>query len=74
MGEQKNEIEELNHKYLKDLKDKVSVYEELVSAVVQLAKRNSKFMENEVELCRLTNNINIIKRQLTQKESKLTEM
>jgi hypothetical protein len=65
MGEQKDEIEELNTKYRHALKDKVSVYEELVSAVSQLALRNSKFMKNEVDLCRLTNNINIIKRQLT---------
>jgi hypothetical protein len=47
---------------MKALIDKVSVYEELVSAVTDLAKRNARFMENEVELCRLTNNINIIKR------------
>ena len=64
MSEQKAEIEELNMKYRKALKDKVAVYEELVAAVRMLAERNSKFMKNEVELCRLTNNVAIIKRQL----------
>jgi len=39
-----------------------------------LAERNSKYMRNEVELCRLTNNINIIKRQLAQKERQASEL
>jgi predicted RNase H-like nuclease (RuvC/YqgF family) len=57
--EQTHEIQILNERYRKALKDKINVYDELVSAVKQLATRNSDFMQNEVEICRLMNIISI---------------
>ena len=49
----------LNERYRKALKDKIGVYDELVSAVKQLAQRNTEFMANEIEICRLMNVVSI---------------
>lgn len=49
----------LNERYRKALKDKIGVYDELVSAVKQLAQRNTDFMANEIEICRLMNVVSI---------------
>ena len=68
LKEQTEEIDELNQRYGKALKDKVSVYDELVRAVRQLADRNSNYMKNEVEICRLVNLTSITKKELEQKE------
>ena len=62
------EIDVLNSRYRRALKDKVSVYDELVKAVKQLTDRNSTFMRNEIEICRLTNLSSITKKELEQKE------
>ena len=39
-----------------------------MKAVQMLAKRNAEFMENEIEICRLTNLTSITKKELEQKE------
>lgn len=53
--DQAEEISHYNERYRRALRDKVSVYDELVKAVELLAERNATFMKNEVELCRLKN-------------------
>jgi len=58
----------LNNRYRKALKDKVSVYDELMKAVTMLADRNAEFMSNEIEICRLSNLSSITKKELEQKE------
>jgi len=58
----------LNNRYRKALKDKVSVYDELMKAVTMLADRNADFMNNEIEICRLNNLSSITKKELEQKE------
>ena len=68
LRDQTEEIDVLNNRYRKALKDKVGVYDELVKAVKQLTDRNSTFMRNEVEICRLTNLSSITKKELEQKE------
>ena len=68
LKKQTEEIDELNERYRKALKDKVSVYDELSKAVKMLAERNASFMENEIEICRLTNLTSITKKELEQKE------
>ena len=57
--DQTQEIQVLNERYRKALKDKIGVYDELVSAVKQLAQRNTEFMANEIEICRLMNVVSI---------------
>jgi len=64
LKEQTEEIDVLNNRYRRALKDKVSVYDELMKAVQMLAKRNAEFMENEIEVCRLTNLTSITKKEL----------
>ena len=64
MADQKTEIEELNVDYRRALKDKTGMYEGLVQSTTQLADKNSQYMKNEIEICRLKNNINITKKQL----------
>lgn len=54
----------LNDRYRKALKDKIAVYDELVNAVKQLANRNSDFMSNEVEICRLMNIVSVTEKEL----------
>ena len=68
------EIDVLNSRYRRALKDKVSVYDELVKAVKQLTDRNSTFMRNEIEICRLTNLSSITKKELEQKEKMAQEL
>ena len=74
MADQKTEIEELNIDYRKALKDKTSMYEGLVTSVQELANKNSSYMENEIEICRLKNNIHIIQKQLEQREGKVGDL
>ena len=50
------------------------MYDELVKAVKQLTDRNSTFMRNEVEICRLTNLSSITKKELEQKEKHAQEL
>ena len=64
LRDQTEEIDVLNSRYRRALKDKVSVYDELVKAVKQLTDRNSTFMRNEIEICRLTNISSITKKEL----------
>ena len=52
LRDQTEEIDVLNSRYRRALKDKVSVYDELVKAVKQLTDRNSSFMRNEIEICK----------------------
>ena len=63
----------LNARYTRALQDKVAVYDQLVTSVRQLADRNSVFMKNEVELCRLANLSSITKLELAQKEKAIQE-
>ena len=63
----------LNARYSRALQDKVAVYDQLVTSVRQLADRNSVFMKNEVELCRLANLSSITKLELEQKEKAIQE-
>jgi len=42
----------------------VDLYDELVESVKELVNRNSRFMRNEVEMCRLVNECAIMKREL----------
>ena len=63
----------LNARYSRALQDKVTVYDQLVTSVRQLADRNSVFMKNEVELCRLANLSSITKLELEQKEKAIQE-
>ena len=58
----------LNNRYRRALKDKVTVYDELMIAVKELAKRNAQFMSNEIEISKLTNLTSITKKELEQKE------
>jgi hypothetical protein len=68
ISEQSTEIEELNEKYKGALRDKVEVYDELVESIKELVNRNSRFMKNEIEICRLVNECSVMKRELEQKE------
>jgi hypothetical protein len=52
----------------------VGVYDELVKSVRQLTERNSKFMKNEIEICKLINLTSISKKELEQKEKKSQEL
>lgn len=72
--DQTQEIQVLNERYRKALKDKINVYDELVSAVKQLAQRNTEFMSNEIEICRLMNVISITQKELDQKEKMTNEL
>ena len=74
LRDQTEEIDVLNNRYRRALKDKVSVYDELVKAVKQLTDRNSTFMRNEIEICRLTNLSSITKKELEQKEKMAQEL
>jgi hypothetical protein len=51
IGEQSEEIDELNDKYKRALRDKVDIYDELVESLKELVQRNARFMKNEVEIC-----------------------
>lgn len=64
IGEQSTEIEELNERYRNSLRDKVEVYDELVESVKELVNRNSRYMKNEIEICRLINETSVMKREL----------
>ena len=68
LKDQTEEIDVLNNRDRKALKDKVSVYDELMKAVTMLADRNAEFMSNEIEICRLSNLSSITKKELEQKE------
>lgn len=74
LRDQTDEIDTLNKRYRRALKDKVSVYDELVKAVKQLTDRNGTFMKNEIEICRLTNLSSITKKELEQKEKIAQEL
>lgn len=74
LQETTQEIQALNERYRKALKDKIGVYDELVSAVKQLAERNSQFMTNEVEICRLLNIVSVTQKELDQKEKLTIEL
>ena len=68
LKDQTEEIDVLNNRYRRALKDKVSVYDELRKALQMLADRNAEFMSNEIEICRLNNLTSITKKELEQKE------
>ena len=68
LKDQTEEIDVLNNRYRRALKDKVSVYDELSKAVQMLARRNAEYMGNEIEVCRLSNLTSITKKELEQKE------
>ena len=68
LKDQTQEIDVLNNRYKRALRDKVSVYDELMKAVRMLAERNARFMGNEIEIARLSNLTSITKKELEQKE------
>lgn len=68
ISEQTDEISELNEKYKSALREKVEVYDELIESLKELVNRNSRFMKNEIEICKLINETAVIKRELEQKE------
>ncbi len=68
LKDQTQEIDELNKRYKKALNDKVGTYDELLNAVKMLADRNSTYMNNEIEVAKLTNLTSISKKELEQKE------
>ena len=74
LKDQTEEIDGLNVRYRKALKDKVTVYDELMKAVQMLARRNAEFMTNEIEICRLANMTSITKKELEQKERVQAEL
>ena len=74
LKDQTEEIDGLNVRYRKALKDKVTVYDELTKAVQMLARRNAEFMTNEIEICRLANMTSITKKELEQKERVQAEL
>jgi hypothetical protein len=74
LKDQTSEITALNDRYRKALKDKVSVYDELVKAVKSLAQRNSEFMANEIDICRLLNVTSVTQKELDQKEKLVQEL
>ena len=74
LKDQTEEIDVLNNRYRRALKDKVSVYDELMKAVQMLARRNAEYMGNEIEICRLSNLTSITKKELEQKEKIYQEL
>ena len=54
----------MNEKYKQALREKVDVYDELVESVKELVSRNSRFLKNEIEMCKLTNESAVMKREL----------
>ena len=74
MSEQTVEIEELNERYKEALREKVSVYDELVESIKELVNRNSRYMKNEIEICRLVNECAVMKKELEQKEKTIEDL
>lgn len=68
LKDQTEEIDILNNRYRRALKDKVTVYDELLNAVRMLAERNGQFMTNEIEISKMVNLTSITKKELEQKE------
>ena len=46
------------------MREKVDVYDELIESLKELVNRNSRFMKNEIEICRLINETSVMKREL----------
>ena len=67
--EHRGEITNLNQRYTSALKDKVSVYVELVNSVKELKKRHQKFFSNELQLVQLQNQCKTLKKELEQKKN-----
>lgn len=74
ISEQSVEIDELNERYKHALREKVDVYDELVESVKELVNRNSRFMKNEIEICKLVNDCAVMKRELEQKEKTIEDL
>ncbi|CDW75938.1 UNKNOWN [Stylonychia lemnae] len=74
ISEQTEEIGELNEKYKAALREKVDVYDELIESLKELVNRNSRFMKNEIEMCKLVNQTSVMKRELEQKEKYIEDM
>lgn len=64
LKDQTEEIDVLNTRYRRALKDKVTVYDELLNAVRMLAERNAQYMTNEIDISKLTNLTSITKKEL----------
>jgi hypothetical protein len=64
----------LNERYKLALREKVDLYDELVESVKELVNRNSRFMKNEIEICRLVNECAVMKRELEQKEKTIEDL
>ena len=56
------------------MREKVDVYDELVESVKELVNRNSRFMKNEIEICKLVNECAVMKRELEQKEKTIEDL
>ena len=74
IGDHQEEIDQLNLRYQDALRDKVQVYEELIECVRELIKRNSNFVQNEMEIGQMQNQCTILKRQLEQKEKMVDDL
>eukprot|EP00347_Sterkiella_histriomuscorum_P020386 403338000 len=74
ISDQTEEIAELNEKYKAALREKVDVYDELIESLKELVNRNSRFMKNEIEICKLINETAVIKRELEQKEKYIEDI
>jgi len=64
LKDQTEEIDVLNNRYRRALKDKVTVYDELLNAVRMLADRNAQYMTNEIDISKLVNLTSITKKEL----------
>lgn len=64
ISDQTDEIAELNEKYKAALREKVDVYDELIESLKELVNRNSRYMKNEIEICKLINETAVLKREL----------
>jgi hypothetical protein len=74
ISDQSAEIERLNKKYKRAIKDKVAIYSEFSESIKELMQRNTRFLLNEVEAGRITNEASIIKRELEQRERNIEEV
>ena len=69
MRDQTEEISLMSDRYRRALKQKVQLYDQLTKAVQTLAQNNGKYMENEIELCRLGNLVSIEQKELDQQRA-----
>ena len=67
--DQMDEIDELNARYTKSLRNKVLNYDKLKESIQAVNQRQSDFMKKEMNICMLQNLTSITKKQLDQKQN-----